>query len=157
MPAGALLAAILAAMQAAPAAAEPVPSVMIVEVTKGRGGYLGAIVPDDPDELPWLSHIELRVRLRRHVAGPRYPARSQMEYVAHAPYVPGVRLLVVAEPRKREGASGFFVRWRTTADGRARDRFCVPERVIRELRIEAAFARAVRKVRDGTPHFCVTA
>ncbi|MES2444186.1 MAG: hypothetical protein V4574_15265 [Pseudomonadota bacterium] len=149
-----VLAALLpAAASAQDAAPPPVRSVMIVETTSDVKD-MGEYIPPDagPDYMPWHSIVDMRVRLRRHLSGPRYPGR--MKLILHALYISGVRLLVIAEPRK-DGKPGFFVLWKTP--GGEHGRFCVPEDTIAELGVEAAFAGVATTEAYGVRQRCIRA
>lgn len=157
---GLLLAATLGASSpqpqddaAADMAAPPRRSVLIVEVGQGSR-YLGDYIPlearGDEDFLPFYHYLEVPVVVERRLSGPSYGSRTRMVHIAHADYIPGIRLLVIVEPR-REGR-GFFVNWKTTSN---RGRFCVAEAIVAELDLRRAFARARRRSEEGTVFLCI--
>ena len=106
-------AASAAALLAAPAdASPPRPMVMFVAIHRPRGDG-GLYMPPDagPDELPWNAYLRSQVQPFQTLAGRRRTGLVLLEYVGHAHFIPGVVMLVIAEPSRR--GPGLFARWYT--------------------------------------------
>ena len=143
-----------AALLMAPAAASPPqPTVMLVEMGRVTGdGGLYEPPGAGPDFMPWHAYIRAQVRPFHIFSGPRYTGRVRLEYVAHAGYVRGLVLLVIAEPSRR--GPGLFARWYTHHQD-DRGRYCVPETVVSELGVWRAFRRAAQVVSGGQAMRCI--
>ena len=131
----------------------PRPTVMLVEMGRTTG-YGGMYEPPgaDPDSIPWHAYIRAQVRPFRTFSGRRYRRPVVLEYVAHADYVPGLVLLVIATPNRR--APGLFARWYTHRQD-DRGRYCVPEGVVAELGVQRAFRGAAQATYDGQAMRCI--
>ena len=127
----------------------PLRSVMIVEIDRARD--LGAYEPPDArsEHLRGYRKFDYGVKIRL-LAGQRYP--RMMKAVMPAPYRPGTRLLVIAEPR-RDGRRGFFRAW--AAEERADQRFCIPEKTVVALDVGSAFADVPGETVAGERVRCV--
>ena len=139
---------------AIPTNAAPPPTVMLVEMGRYTGDG-GLYVPPDaePDFLPYYAYLRAFVRPVRTFSGRHHRRPIHLEFIGHAAFVPGVVMFVIAEPNRR--APGLFARWYTHVQD-ARGRYCVPETVVAELRVQRALQRATQVYSDGQALRCIS-